>query len=216
MQIFETVNPLFIVTAITGLLSIYYLLGFLFAIKKLKAGAVFKRLVFFSIFTSVTLIISFYLIGTLGYKALTHEIAAADLSISPNGEQTFHTRMEFPDGSHQIFQIDGDQLMVDAYILKWKPWTNVLGLKTAYRLDRIRGRYNDINEEKSKPASIYAINSKSNKGIAQWREDYKFLSFLLDVEHGSASFVSAEVPKELQLSVTTSGLVLRPKEQIDN
>jgi len=51
-----------------------------------------------------------------------------------------------------------------------------------------------------------------DKGIGEWREEFAFLSFLLDVEHGSASFASADTSKSYELAVTTSGLLLRPEE----
>jgi len=208
----ENFNPLIVIAAITGLLSIYYFLSVLFRIKKLKMFAALKKLSAFLLFAFVTLTISFFLIGTHGYRALVKEDAIATITVSPTGEQKFHARMDFPDGTHQVFSINGDELMVDAYVLKWKPWVNILGLHTAYRLDRIRGRFQDIDEERNQPQSIYAINAKSGKGIAQWREDYQFLSLLLDVEHGSASFVSANQKKKFQLAVTTNGLLIRPVE----
>ena len=210
MPVVENFNPMILVAALTGLLSIYYFLSLLFRMKKLKVFSALRRLASFLFFAMVTFSISMVLVGTQGYQSLVKEEAAATITVKPTGEQTFHARMDFPDGTHQVFALNGDELLVDAYVLKWKPWVNVLGLHTAYRLDRIRGRYQTIEDENNKPQSIYAINAKSSKGLAQWREDYSVLSVLLDVEHGSASFVNAQQKQEFQLAVTTNGLLIRP------
>ena len=41
----------------------------------------------------------------------------------------------------------GDQIYVDAHILKWTPAANLIGLHTAYELDRVAGRYDNIEQE---------------------------------------------------------------------
>lgn len=210
MPMFDNFNPMIIVAALTGLLSIYYLLSVVFRIKKLKVFGAVKRLMGFFVFGFVTLSITFILVGTQGYNALTKEELVAKIKVTPTGEQSFHARMEFTDGNSQVFSLKGDELMIDAYVLKWKPWANVLGLHTAYRLDRIRGRYINLQDEKNQPATVFAINAKSSAGVAEWRQEYSVLSVLLDVEHGSASFVNANELTEYQLAVTTNGLLIRP------
>ena len=212
MPIIENVNPMTVIAALAGLLSIYYFLSLLVRIKKLKMFSALQRLTAFLFFAAISLTISVVVIGTEGYLALVKEEAVATITVSPTGKQSFHARMDFVDGTHQVFALSGDELMIDAYVLKWKPWVNLLGLHTAYRLDRIRGRYADIDDEKSLPQTIYAINVKSSRGLAQWREDFQILSLLLDVEHGSASFASVERDKQYQLMITTNGLLIRPKK----
>ncbi|TQV73056.1 hypothetical protein FLL45_16485 [Aliikangiella marina] len=210
MPLIENVSPMIVVASLTGLLSIYYLLSVVFRLKKLKVLGAVKRLFGFMVFGFVTLSITFLLIGTQGYNALTKEELAAKIKVTPTGNQSFHARMEFSDGHSQVFSLKGDELMIDAYVLKWKPWANVLGLHTAYRLDRIRGRYKSLKDEQNNQATVFAINAKSGAGVAEWRQEYSMLSVLLDVEHGSASFVNADEVAEYQLSITTDGLLIRP------
>ena len=56
-----------------------------------------------------------------------------------------------PDRPEMTFTLAGDQIYVDAYILKWTPMANVLGLHTADELDRVAGRYDDIAQETPRP-----------------------------------------------------------------
>lgn len=201
---------------ITGLLSVYYLLTLLFKLKKLRLLGATKRLCGFLVFALITGFLSIITIGTQGYRALTKEEPVAVVKVSSYEPQNFQARLIFADGEQQVFSIQGDELFIDAYILKWQSWANFLGLHTAYRLERIGGRYKDINQEKSQPKSVHAIAKKSGEGIAYWREKYQHLSFLLDVQHGSASFVEANETKQYQLVVTTDGLLMRPMKPAES
>ncbi len=212
MPVVENINPLLIIAAFTGLISLYYLVSLLSQVKRVRVFASIRRLGSFLLFFMITSTISVIVIGTIGYQALVREESVARIVVSPLAEQRFNARLLFPDGSQQVFALKGDELLVDAYVLKWKPWTNILGLHTAYRLERVVGRYRSIEDESSKERTVFAISNKTGEGVAQWREDFKVLSFLLDVEHGSASFVNADEKKSYQLMITTDGLLIRPDE----
>ncbi|WP_196140938.1 hypothetical protein [Aliikangiella sp. G2MR2-5] len=213
MSVVEHLNPMLAAVFITGALTIYNLISLILKVRKLKLVSAFSRLFSLFVFTTVTGALSIILLGTQGYNALTREEKVARVIVTPVGQQSFHARLRFNDGTEQVFSLSGDELLIDAHILKWKSWTNILGLHTGYRLDRIAGRYRAINDEKSKERSVFAIQNTDGKGIAQWREDFSMLSALLDVEHGSASFVAADKQTEYSLMVTTDGLLLRPLTQ---
>jgi len=85
----------------------------------------------------------------------------------------------------------------------------VLGLHTAYELDRVAGRYRDIAQERSAPRTVYPIGEKRPVDLFGLRRRYEFLSPLLDAEYGSATFVPVSTPVELELRVSTSGLLIR-------
>ena len=210
-SITDYLNYILVASAVTGIFSCYFLVTFFSKIKKkqlLKSTRKLVGLVFFSMSTGF---FSLIILGTQGYQALTHEILAATVTITPTHEQQFVARIVYPDGLSETFTLSGDEVMLDANILKWKPWSNILGLKTAFRLDRIRGRYVNIQDEKAAEPSVFSVNSFENGDIAEWRKDYEYLSSLVDVEHGSASYVSAKQSQVYELYVTTNGLLFRKK-----
>jgi len=148
-------------------------------------------------------------IGTQGYRALTREDLAARLTVRPVGPQRFAATVRFPDGRQAAFDLAGDEIYVDAHILKWKPLANVLGLHTAYELDRVAGRYRAIEQERSAVRSVYSLGQAKPVDLFWLRQRYAFLSTLLDAEYGSATFASVTQPAELELRVSTSGLLMR-------
>src|SRR5262245_19650203 len=90
-------------------------------------------------------------LGVQGYRALTHEQVALTVQTEPLDAKRFRARLRFPDGRELTYTLAGDELYVDAHILKWQPWANFLGLHTVYELDRMTGRYADIHDEQRQP-----------------------------------------------------------------
>lgn len=148
-------------------------------------------------------------IGTQGYRALTREDVAARLFVRPVGPQRLAATVRFPDGREATFELAGDEIYVDAHILKWKPFANALGLHTAYELDRIGGRYRAIEQERSAVRTVYLLGQERPIDLFRLRQRYAFLATLLDAEYGSATFTTVARPAELELRVSTTGLLMR-------
>jgi hypothetical protein len=146
-------------------------------------------------------------IGTYGYQALTREVVAATVTTERLDADSFGARFEFPDGDTLYLQLAGDELYVDAHILKWKPIANVLGLHTDYELDRVAGRYIDLEEEQSKARTVYSIAAPKPYDLFDIARTRPVLLPFVDAEYGSASFVPAEGTYELRVS--TTGLLFR-------
>src|SRR5438876_5750410 len=148
-------------------------------------------------------------LGIHGYRALTHEEVAARISVRPAGPQKFAATVRYPDGREQVFDLAGDEIYVDAHILKWKPIANVIGLHTAYELDRVSGRYQAIEQERSAPRTVYLLREERPVELFRLLQRYAFLAPLYDAEYGSATFVPVKEPAELEVRVSTSGLLVR-------
>ena len=148
-------------------------------------------------------------VGTHGYTALTREDVAATLLVQPIGPQRFAATVRFPDLREVKFELTGDEVYVDAQILKWKPMANVLGLHTAYELDRIAGRYRSIEHERAAPRTVYPLSRDKPLDLFDLRKRYTFLAPLLDAEYGSASYIAVSYPAEIELRVSTTGLLVR-------
>lgn len=148
-------------------------------------------------------------LGMQGYRALTHEEIAARILVRPAGAQRFSATFRYPDGRQATYELAGDEIYVDAHILKWKPVANMVGLHTAYELDRVAGRYHAINEERAGTRTVHALGPERPVDLYGLRRRYEFLSPLLDAEYGSATFVPVTRPAEFELRVSTTGLLIR-------
>ncbi len=150
--------------------------------------------------------------GLHGYRALTREVLAARIDVRPLGEQRFQATVHIPDRPDATYELAGDQIYVDARILKWKPLVNVLGLHTAYDLDRIAGRYGNIDQEIDAERTVYSLTGERWVDLFDLRRRFAALSPFLDAEYGSGTFVSVRQPAQLEVLVSTSGLLVREVE----
>ena len=148
-------------------------------------------------------------LGVQGYRALTHEEIAAMVRTEPLGPNRFRAQFRFPDGREVSYTLSGDQLYVDARILKWHPLANVLGLHTVYELDRVAGRYHDLTQEQQQPRTVLSLAPERRVDLFNLRQRYTLLSPLLDADYGSATFAAADSPVQYEVRVSTTGLLIR-------
>lgn len=150
-------------------------------------------------------------VGTQGYRALTLEETAASVQVVPTGERGFRATFRFPEGdSARTYRLRGDQIYVDAHILKWKPVANLLGLHTAYELDRVGGRYAELEDEQSLERTVHDLSREKPVDLFHLRRAFPLLGPLVDAQYGSATFVSADDTVTYEIRVSTSGLLARP------
>jgi len=212
MMTFGSVDALLAGAAIlAGLIGVTFLAAAIWTIRK---KSVFSLRTLES-FTLALLFFSFAaLFGTLaislqGYRALTREEIAAIVRTEPIGANRFRAHFIFANGEEATFELAGEELYVDAHIVKWKPIANILGLHTSYELERVAGRYTNIGDEQTKARTVFALAKKPPVDLLQLRKLYWIFDPILDVEYGSATFNSARRPVTYEIRVSTTGLLLR-------
>ena len=147
-------------------------------------------------------------LGVQGMRALTSEETAARIRVMPTGPQRYDATLTFPDGRVARYDLAGDDIYIDGHIVKWTPLANMLGLQTSYRLDRISGRYRLLEQENTMPRTIYSIGTPAIIDLVALGRRLPLADFF-DAEYGSATYVPVNGPGELELKVSTSGLLMR-------
>ena len=84
--------------------------------------------------------------------------------------------MRLADGRTQTFALAGDEIYIDAHILKWQPIANMVGLHTAYELDRIAGRYHALKDEQALPRTVHALGAPKPIDLFSLRRRYVMLA----------------------------------------
>jgi len=148
-------------------------------------------------------------VGIRGYRALTQEVLAATIATEPIGPARFRATVTLADGTLHMFDLTGDAVYVDAHILKWRPAVNLLGLHTAYELDRIAGRYRALGDEQTRERTVYSIARKKPIDLFDLARASWLLRPLVDAEYGSATFINATEPATYEVRVSTTGLLVR-------
>ena len=145
------------------------------------------------------------------YARLTHEEPVAEIVFESRGPQHYRaTLTQVPSGQMQMFVLAGDEWQLDARVLKWKGWANLLGLDAQYRLERVAGRYRDLQQERRKERTVYPLSE--NPGVDLWElsTDYPQWLPFVDAVYGSATYLPMADGARYEVSITQSGLVARP------
>jgi hypothetical protein len=145
------------------------------------------------------------------YNRLTYEQPVAELVFEARGPQSFQVIVtQIPSGSLQILQVNGDEWQMDARVLKWRGWANLLGLNAQYRLERFSGRYRDIEQERTAPRSVYPL--AENPGLDIWTlaaNQSRWVPFV-DAVYGSATYLPMAHGARFQVTMSQTGLLARP------
>jgi len=151
-------------------------------------------------------------VGVRGYTAFTAEQVAATIKTEPIGPHHFRATVTLPDNSLHMFDLAGDAVYVDAHVLKWRPIGTLLGLQTAYELDRIAGRYQALSDEQQLERTVYSLAHKKPFDAFDLSKRYWILRPFVDAEYGSATFIGATKPggATYEVHVSTTGLLVRP------
>ena len=151
-------------------------------------------------------------LGSIGLKGLNREVTAATIRIEKIAPQRFITTFTYHDQHTQRFTLAGDELYVDARIIKWAPIANLLGLHTAYELDRVSGRYQSLDDEQTQPRTVYSLARSRPVDLFSLVSNYPFLRPLMDAHYGSGTFLEAQQGGVFQVRVSTTGLLIRKLE----
>jgi hypothetical protein len=155
------------------------------------------------------------LIGTnlRSYQRLAYEQPAGELQLTKDGDREFDAVLTYPDGQHASFPLRGDEWQVDARVLKWHAFANLVGFDAAYRLERISGRYMRLEDERSLPRTVYDLHTPGR--IDPWELVHRYRSWVpwLDALYGSATFLPMADGALYEIKVSQSGLVARPLNQ---
>ncbi|MFT5812245.1 MAG: hypothetical protein ACI9KM_003018 [Rubritalea sp.] len=169
----------------------------------------------------VLFILSLFVIAVLlfsnlnTYSRLTAEQDVADVLVRSVVGKQFEVELVSDSGQSKRFLINGDEWQIDVRIIKWKSWANLLGLDSYYQLDRLSGRYKDIELTNVSEAIAHKISSEPARlSLWQLRRLTGNRLALLDAYFGQSVFMPMRHLARYRLSVTQAGLIARPSNEI--
>jgi hypothetical protein len=84
----------------------------------------------------------------------------------------------------QEFTLMGDAWMVDARVLRWQLPAAMAGVPSLYRLERLSGRYDDIDKERTAPRSVFALTADAGPDLWTLKREFgRWLPFV-DAQYG--------------------------------
>ena len=144
------------------------------------------------------------------YARLTHEQEASRVSMLQLGERHYVLSVQPKGEPPRHFELRGDEWQMDARVLKWRAMGNLLGFDTLYRLERLSGRYGSVAAERAGPRTVHDLSEETSLDL--WslvRRHHAYVPFA-DALYGSAVYVPMSEGAEYTVSVSASGLLVRP------
>lgn len=217
-----------IVPAVAGLLGVVLLFKGL--------GALFRGRIFSGFlvgaggagFMAAAVIVSLLALDIQTYGRLTYERPVATIQTRQLGPQYFEATVIQPDrGEHapaatNLYPLHGDEWRLEAQVLKWKPWANVLGLDTQYRLDRLSGRYASIDQEINAARSVHPMTGGDDSvtwlpwKVSAWDSARRYRRYVdaVDTLYGGGAYMPMADGAKYEVWITQSGLVARPVNDV--
>jgi hypothetical protein len=202
--------PLNALIAISGLIGLFLLIVAVRRFRVMNVGSgVFSTVVAF-VFLALAAAVFALTLDLRTYQRLTSEAAVGELDLSRVAPHQYDAVLTYPNGTVAVFFLRGDEWQVDARILKWQGAVNLLGFDAALRLDRISGRYTDIEDERSQPRTVYQLHPPET--IDLWELAHRYHRWLpwVDALYGSATFLPMADKGSYEISASQTGLIARP------
>jgi hypothetical protein len=204
---------------LNALIAVFALAGCLLLIS--AARRLRLRRVGGAVFSGVSALVLFllgtcaFLVGTnlRSYQRLSAEQPAGELQLSRVGPHQYSGILTYPTGASAVFFLRGDEWQIDARILKWTALGNLVGFDSAYRLERISGRYSEIEDEREQPRTVYELTPPER--IDLWDLAHRYHTWLpwIDALYGSATYLPMAAGALYEIKVSQSGLIARPLNQ---
>lgn len=146
----------------------------------------------------------------LTYSRLSHEQEVGRISFARLDNGNHLATLVSADGARR-FELDGDAWELDARVIKWRPWANVLGLDAGYRLERLSGRFSDSERLRLAPRA-YPLASTALVDVWALAQRQSAWFPMLDAVYGSSVYLPMDEGVTYRISLSQSGLLARPYE----
>ena len=149
------------------------------------------------------------------YERLVYEQPIANISFYQISPQHFSVQLkQLESGENWFYELRGDEWQIDAQILTWKGYANLLGLDSYYRLHRLSGRYTDIEQERTAPRTVHGLTEEQRIDLWSYANEYRNWLSMVDATYGSAVFLPMNDRAKYSVSISRNGLVARPDNAI--
>lgn len=146
-----------------------------------------------------------------GYRRLHEDVPIATLDARIMAPQQWQLTLSRPDGSRQQFLLSGDDFDIEAVVVRWHLPALLAGLPPLYRLDRLSGRYDDVEQERSATRTVIPLHGGNSWDLFDLKRRYRSDFPGVDAIYGSGAFLPLVEQGHYQIELSADGgLVARP------
>ena len=150
------------------------------------------------------------LLSYLSYDRLTAEQQVAQIEFRRLSTDEFEARLMIDRERDRLFVLRGDEWQMDARIVTWKPPMTILGLEPIYQLDRLSGRYAEIDREQSEARTVHSLAPDIPADLWRFARRFPMLAPGVDAHYGTATFVPMADGARFYVNLSRDALIARP------
>jgi hypothetical protein len=163
------------------------------------------------IFFSSAAIILLTALNIHNYQRLSDERDVAEIHFHKLSQQLYSAELFFADEREsQKFELRGDEWQLDARVIKWKAPLTLVGFNSLFRMDRLQGRYRDIEQARHAPRTVFALNEDRNLDLWSVIQQYRKWLPWIDSFYGNASYLPMADDSIFEIKMSQSGLIAKP------
>jgi len=147
-----------------------------------------------------------------GFYRLTGEAPVAEIRFTQIGAQRYTATLTTVGGGGTAYELAGDEWQLDARVLKWHGYAQVLGFDNRYRLERLGGRYRDLAAERHAPRTVVDLAADPPFDLWAVIDRHPHWLPLVDAVYGSAAYLPMRDGARYLISLGASGLIAREAE----
>jgi hypothetical protein len=174
------------------------------------------RLLLILLLISVSIAVLFLGAFIQSYVSFTHrELARCTAVLGTKDMMTLELVMRESPTAASInrYRLRGQQWTIEGHILTWDDWLKFLGLRTMYKLTRVRGRYLRTGDEMNRPATVYSLVANEEDRCWRWLYEYGARLPFVQAVYGNTVFTFPSETKTFDIYVTTSGFMIIEKRE---
>lgn len=145
-----------------------------------------------------------------GYGRLVDEQPVSRIEFSQTAPGEFVARLMIDGELDRLLPLRGDEWQMDARVINWKPPATLLGLDPIYQLERLSGRYSDIDDEMSEQRTVHSLSEELTLDV--WRVARRFPLLMpgVDAYYGTATYLPMADGARFEVTLTRTALIARP------
>ena len=203
-------NTLLAITSAMTLVAVFFVLAMF---RQLRRGRVLRASGSFAggVATASLGGAGMILIGSIyGYNQLTDEQTVSLIEFRENAPGEYTARLMIDGQPDQLLPLSGDEWQIDARVVTWKPPATILGLEPIYQLERLSGRYSDVEREVTEPRTVHALAEENLLDVWSIARRFPVLMPGVDAYYGTATYVPMADGARFEVNLSRDALIARP------
>jgi len=198
------------ISLVFAFLSIYYLFRMLHCIRHRRVIRAGSSCVSCLVFAAISGAGGMLMLSYLTYGRLIEEQLISRIEFRRVSVEEFQARIMVTGKDDQFYILRGDEWQMDAKIVTWKPPMTMLGLDPIYQLDRLSGRFAEIDREQTEPRTVHSLAPELPADVWRVARRFPFLMPGVDAHYGTATYVPMADGARYEVMLSRDAIIARP------